>query len=115
METRPEGSGTVDASKKDGVENVKAITKVFEKKNMVDNMDFRIEVRDEKETYICNNCGYESEQAKAVKSHISKKHREKPGEEEGDGEPKKLKEKYKSFEFNMDELDGGCGGNAEAH
>ena len=105
METGPEGSGLVDGSQKAGIENVKAITKVFEKKNIVDNTDFRMEVQEGKEKYICNICGYEAEQAKAVKSHMSKKHREKPGEEEGDGEPKKLKEKDKSFEFNMDELD----------
>ena len=86
-------------------DNVKTMASVFEsRKSVGGNTDFRMEVREEKEVYICNICGYEGERPGGVKSHISKKHREKPADDDESKEQKKLKDKDKSFEFNMDDL-----------
>ena len=105
MEIVPAETGTMATSQAASVDNVKTMANVFERRKSVGgNNDFRMEVREEKEVYICNICGYEGEKPGGVKSHISKKHREKPAEEDEIKELKKLKDKDKSFEFNMEEL-----------
>ena len=48
------------------------------KKQKSKNSNIRTEAKDGKELFICVVCEYESEQIRNVKSHITKKHREKP-------------------------------------
>ena len=71
-------------------------------KGVMGNTDFRTETKDGRQVFTCNICEYESEHAKAVKSHISKKHREK-ATADGDNELKKMKDDHEKS-FSMDRL-----------
>ena len=58
-----------------------------------DNTNFRkVTKGDESEMFVCNICNWEATEAKRVKQHISKKHRERSiDSDEDDEDPKKLK------------------------
>ena len=58
-----------------------------------DNTNFRTVVREgEGEVFVCNICDWEAPEAKRVKLHISKKHRERSlDSDEEDEETKKLR------------------------
>ena len=71
-------------------------------KGVMGNTDFRMETKEGKLVFTCNICEYEAEHAKAVKSHISKKHREK-ATADGDVELKKQKDDNE-ISFSMDRL-----------
>ena len=61
--------------------------------NKADNTNFSIKEKEGQEVYICNICQKEAKSAKAVKHHITSKHRERPTDsDDDDPEGKKSKD-----------------------
>ena len=60
----------------------------------VDNMNFSVTEKDGQEIFVCNICQKEAKTAKAVKAHITSKHRERPvdSDDEEDANKKRSKE-----------------------
>ena len=58
-----------------------------------DNTNFTVKDNDGQETFVCNICQKEAKSAKAIKHHITSKHRERPADsEDDDPEGKKSKD-----------------------
>ena len=61
--------------------------------NKADNTNFTVKEKDSQEVFICNICQKEAKTSKAIKHHITSKHRERPADsEDDDPDGKKSKE-----------------------
>ena len=61
--------------------------------NKADNTNFTVKEKDSQEVFTCNICQKEAKAAKAIKHHITSKHRERPADsEDDDPDGKKSKE-----------------------
>ena len=69
------------------------ISKVKDTEKKIDNTNYRkVTKEDETEVFVCNICNWEASEAKRVKQHITKKHRERSVDSEDEDEDhKKLK------------------------
>ena len=84
-------SNSINAIFEPIVENMSKVSEVLKQSNEEDkdvdkkpseNVRFRVEEKDNKQIFICNTCNYEGATVGAVRSHITKKHREKPADSE---------------------------------
>ena len=73
-----------------------------------DNTNFTAIDKDGQETFVCNICQKEEKSARAVKSHITRKHRERPADsKDDDPEGKKSKEGAEDVDdIDDDEIEG---------
>ena len=83
----------MDSQSDDRIVEAEVTSKVKDQEKKTDNTNYRIVTREgESELFACNICNWEAVEAKRVKQHITKKHRERSHDsDEEDEESKKVK------------------------